>query len=262
VLCNDHLKFDTLLERMHELGGDKLATGHYARIEERDGRYALLRGVDRRKDQSYFLFGLKREVLRNIIFPLGNMTKPEVRELATELGVPTATKPESQDICFVADGHYANFVEERLDDDEIISGEIKIKSTGEVLGEHDGIHQFTIGQRRGLGVSYSEPVYVKSIDSETGTIWVDVSNNLGSVEFYLDQCNWLKWDVPPEEFETSVQVRYRHSPVAATVIVDPDDPSVATVRLPVKERAITPGQAAVFYDGEECVGGGWVSGVQ
>lgn len=261
VLCNDHLKFDTLLERMQALGGDKLATGHYARIEKRDDRYALLRGEDRHKDQSYFLFGLKRDVLKNIVFPLGSMTKPEVRVLAEKMGVPTAKKPESQDICFVAGGSYANFVKARLSEDEIKTGAIKLKSTGESLGDHDGIHQFTVGQRRGLGVAYSEPIYVQSIDASTGTVWVDVADNLGSVEFVVDRCNWLRWETPPAEFEALVQVRYRHHPVSCVVTVDPEDSTRATVMLPVKERAITPGQATVFYHEDEVLGGGWVTSV-
>lgn len=258
VLCNDHLKFDTLLERMRALDGKFLATGHYARIEEIDGRFALLRGKDRTKDQSYFLFGLKREVLPSIRFPLGNMTKDEVRKIALDLGVPTATKRESQDICFVAGGDYADFVSERLSADEIKAGRMVHASTGEVLGTHQGIHRFTVGQRRGLGISHPDPLYVSKIDAETGDVYVDVAQNLGRTTFKVDRVNWQRWETPPEEFDAEVQVRYRHVAVKGRVITKGQPEGEALVELFVEERGITPGQAAVFYDGDEVLGGGWV----
>lgn len=261
VLCNDHLKFDTLLERMQALGGEALATGHYARIVEKDGRHALLRGKDRKKDQSYFLFGLRREVLPHIRFPLGELTKPEVRKLAEELGVPTATKPESQDICFVAGGDYADFVEARLSEDELKSGNFVLASSGEVLGQHDGIHRFTVGQRKGLGIAWREPLYVKSIEPKNGDVLVDVASNVGARSFTIERANWQRWPVPPQGFEAAVQVRYRHRPVAARIEVDPNDATRARVEIDADERGITPGQAAVFYEGDEVLGGGWVESV-
>lgn len=261
VLCNDHLKFDTLLERMQALGGEALATGHYARIVEKDGRHALLRGKDRKKDQSYFLFGLRREVLPHIRFPLGELTKPEVRKLAEELGVPTATKPESQDICFVAGGDYADFVEARLSEDELKAGNFVLASSGEVLGQHDGIHRFTVGQRKGLGIAWREPLYVKSIDPQSGDVLVDVASNVGARSFTIERANWQRWAVPPQGFEAAVQVRYRHRPVAARIEVDPNDATRARVEIDADERGITPGQAAVFYESDEVLGGGWVESV-
>ena len=258
VLCNDHLKFDALLTRMLNLGADALATGHYARIEMRDGRPALLRGRDAKKDQSYFLFGLPREQLGNIQFPLGHLTKPEVRKLAEELGVPTAHKPESQDICFVGNGDYAAFVRERLKDEEVRPGPFVHTRTGALLGQHDGIHQFTVGQRKGLRIAHSEPLYVTGIDPDTGTVFVGEVETLASATMRIERCNWLRWPEPPGPFEALVQVRYRHSPVPAVVEPDADNPRVATVRFAAPERAIAPGQAAVCYEGDEVLGGGWI----
>jgi len=258
VVCNDQLKFGPLLERMRALDGKFLATGHYARIVDIDGRKALLRGVDRHKDQSYFLFGLKRDVLPYIQFPLGEYTKEQVRELALELGVPTATKRESQDLCFVAGGDYADFVEARLNPEEIIKGNFVLGSTGEVLGEHDGIHRFTVGQRRGLGIAYHEPLYVKEIQPTTGNVIVDVREALGVQRFEVDNVNWQRWETPPDEFEAEVQVRYRHKPVPGRIITRGCAPDEAIVELYAPERGVTPGQAAVFYDGDEVLGGGWM----
>lgn len=258
VLCNDHLKFDTLLERMRALDGQFLATGHYARMVTKDGRTALLRGKDRKKDQSYFLFGLKREVLPSIQFPLGDMTKDEVRTIALDLGVPTATKRESQDICFVAGGDYADFVEERLSKDEIKRGNFVHGATGEILGTHEGIHRFTVGQRRGLGIAHPEPLYVKRIDPESGDVVVDVAEAMGSTTFTVDRCNWQRWENPPDEFRAEVQIRYRHIPVMGTVRLTGCAPGEAIVILDEEEKGVTPGQAAVFYDGDEVLGGGWV----
>ncbi len=260
ILCNDHLKFDVLLERMAALGGAFLATGHYARIEQREGRYALLRGVDTRKDQSYFLFGLRREVLSKIQFPLGGMTKPEVRALGLEMDVPTATKAESQDICFVAGGDYADFVEARLEAEEIVRGRIVRASTGEVVGEHGGIHRFTVGQRRGLGVAYAEPLYVKGIDPETGDVLVGTRAEIGQRSFFTERCNWLRWEQPPQKFDCLAQVRYRHKAVPCTVTIG-EDSTFCNVELKGDERGISPGQAAVFYDGDEVLGGGWIEAV-
>lgn len=258
IVCNDQLKFGPLLERMRALDGEFLATGHYARIVDVDGRKALMRGVDRSKDQSYFLFGLKREVLPYIQFPLGEFTKDHVRALALELGVPTATKRESQDLCFVAGGEYADFVEERLDPSEIVPGNFVLGSTGEVLGTHSGIHRFTIGQRRGLGIGHAEPLYVKEIHAETGDVIVDVRDALGVQRFEVDNVNWQRWEHPPEEVEADVQVRYRHKAVPGRVITRGCAPGEAIVELYAPERGVTPGQAAVFYDGDEVLGGGWV----
>lgn len=261
ILCNDHLKFDVLLDRMTRLGGASLATGHYARVEERDGRFALLRGVDRTKDQSYFLFGLQRADLARIQFPLGGKTKAEVRAMAVALGLVSADKPESQDICFIGAGHYADFVEERLAPEELRPGVIVRASTGETLGTHSGIHRFTVGQRRGLGIAAEAPLYVKSVDAETGTVFVGTKDEVAMRTFRIDRCNWLRWAQPPSSFECAVQVRYRHRAADAVVSVDATDPSLATVTLAAGEGGIAPGQAAVMYDGDEVLGGGWIVAV-
>ena len=259
VLCNDHLKFDVLLQRMEALGGAFLATGHYARVEEtEEGRWRLLRGVDAAKDQSYFLFGLSRAVLPRLRFPLGGLTKAEVRERAETRGVPTATKAESQDICFVSGGHYAAFVEARLAPEERRPGIIRRFGTGEVLGGHEGIHQFTVGQRRGLGVAAAEPLYVHSLHADTGEVWVGTRDEVVFSSFRIERCNWLRWDVPPPTFEARVQVRYRHRPVAARLTRVSPDGAVMEVHLERSEPALAIGQAAVFYEGDEVLGGGWI----
>lgn len=261
VLCNDHLKFDVLLERTLALDGAMLVTGHYARVERRDDRWALLRGADANKDQSYFLFGLQRDSLARIRFPLGALTKSDVRALGEQLDVETATKPESQDICFVGGGHYADFVEARLAADEIRAGQVVRVDTGEVLAEHGGIHRFTVGQRKGLGVSAPEPLYVVGIDPESGEVRVGPRQSLDQRRFVVERCNWLRWDTPPPAFDAHTKVRYRHDGQPAHVEVDPADPTRAVVTLDTAARAIAPGQAAVFYDGDEVLGGGWILSV-
>jgi len=261
ILCNDHLKFDVLLQRMLALRGAFLATGHYARVVEIDGRYALLRGRDRRKDQSYFLFGLARDTLAKIRFPLGDMTKDEVRTWAQSNDLPTATKAESQDICFVGSDGYAAFVEARLEPDAIRPGAIVRASSGEVLGEHAGIHRFTVGQRRGLQIAAPEPLYVKQIDAVSGTVFVGTRDELGERVIWIERSNWLRWETPPATFSCLAQLRYRHAPVACTVEMDPRDPARARLVLDREESGVSPGQAAVLYDGEEVLGGGWIASV-
>ena len=261
ILCNDHLKFDVLLDRMVALGGAYLATGHYARIDEHDGRWRLRRGVDATKDQSYFLFGLRRETLSSIRFPLGESTKAEVRVAAHRLGLETAAKPESQDICFVAGRSYVEFVEAKLKKEEIRPGRIVRATTGEVLGSHEGIHRYTVGQRRGLGIAHSEPLYVKRVDADSGDVIVGTAMEVNERQFRVDRCNWLRWDAPPAAFSAGCQVRYRHHAVPASVRVDLTDPTKATVTLDEADRGISPGQAAVFYDGDEVLGGGWIEEV-
>jgi tRNA-specific 2-thiouridylase len=263
VLCNDHLKFDILLQRMLALGGRHLATGHYARVERVDTtgespRWALLRGVDGAKDQSYFLFGLRRSVLQHLLFPLGALTKAQVRMLAIERGLPVANKPESQDICFVGNRSYTEFLEARLGEAERRPGPIVRRSTGEVLGHHDGIHRYTIGQRRGLGVASEQPLYVRSVDADTGTVWVGTAEEISERSFDAERANWLRWETPPARFRCAVQVRSRQQPIPATVTVDSSTPDRFRVELDADERGISPGQAAVLYDGDEVLGGGWI----
>lgn len=265
VMCNNHLKFKTLIERTMKLGASKLATGHYARIEERqneDGtiRHALLRGVDPKKDQSYFLFGIPREHLNKIIFPLGGMTKEVVRERAIEMGVPTATKPESQNICFIGDGSYAEFVKARLGEN-VISGEVRLVETGALLGTHNGIHNFTLGQRKGLGVEHPVALYVQRIDTQSGTVWLTENNRSGRDKFIVSRLNWLRWENPLDNFDCLVQIRSRSAPVPCSVRrLEGGD-----VEVVLKQECyfITPGQAAVFYGSDdsmrdEVLGGGWI----
>lgn len=260
VLCNNHLKFEVLFERTASLGAEFLVTGHYARIERIGDRYALLRGVDRRKDQSYFLFGLARDALARIRFPLGGFTKEEVRALGRRLAVPTAEKPESQDICFVAGRDYAEFVESRLSPDQLVPGNIVHADTGDVLGTHDGIHRFTVGQRRGLGIAFAEPLYVKSINAESGDVTVGVRDRVGVARFRLERCNWLRWADVPRAFDADVQVRYRQDAVPCRVEVG--EGGSATVTLFEALSGVAPGQAAVFYEGEEVLGGGWIEAAE
>jgi tRNA-specific 2-thiouridylase len=259
VLCNDHLKFDALFARVDALGAQWLATGHYARLEPRDDRIALLRGVDRSRDQSYFLSGLPRDQLPRIRFPLGGMLKSEVRARAAALGLRGATKAESQDICFVGGRSYVEFVERRLRDADVVAGEIRREGTGEVLGRHAGIHRFTVGQRRGLGVATGEPLYVRRIEPESGTVWVGNADEVRDTVFRVERCNWLRWAVPPGAFACVAQVRYRHAGVPARV--SPLQGGAWQVELERPEPGIAPGQVAVFYEGDEVLGGGWIEAV-
>lgn len=256
VACNDHLKFDILLKRSLALGAKYLATGHFARIDRSGDEPKLLRGVDRNKDQSYFLFGLPRQALGRILFPLGEMTKEEVRLQARSMGLETAEKPESQEICFVGGGDYKEFVAKLLSEHETTPGQI-VTDQGEVLGEHDGIHQFTVGQRRGLGISYHEALYVQAIRPEDGTVVVGGRDQLMSRGLIAERCNWLSFERPPGPLECSIKIRYAGEPVPALVTVG-DEASTAFVEFEQPQRAVTPGQAAVFYRGEEVLGGGWI----
>lgn len=256
VACNNHLKFDILMDRSLALGSKYLATGHYARIDRSGDRPTLHRGKDQEKDQSYFLFGMPREALERTLFPLGHLEKGEVRQHAHRLGLSTADKPESHEICFVGGGDYKEYVEERLDEEAVTTGEI-VKSNGEVLGTHDGIHQFTIGQRRGLGLSHHERLYVQSIRPEDGTVVVGPKDELYSRGLVAEDCNWLSFERPNGPIECDVQIRYRSTPVPALVTTG-DDPETAFVEFAEPQKAVTPGQAAVFYRGDEVLGGGFI----
>jgi tRNA-specific 2-thiouridylase len=260
IACNNHVKFDILLKRARALGGAWLATGHYARVEMEGGRPRLLRGVDPSKDQSYFLFGLPRAELSRIRFPLGAMTKTEVRARAEALGLPTAQKAESQEICFVVGESYSDFVGRKLAERKPGPGVFR-HADGRVLGEHDGVHGYTIGQRRGLGISWSEPLYVLRLDTETNTVVVGPREGLDATGLTANECNWLKWDVPPGPFDAEVQIRYRSRQVPARVIPAPDG-STFELRFTESQRGVAPGQAAVIYDGDEVIGGGFIERVE
>jgi tRNA-specific 2-thiouridylase len=256
VLCNDHLKFDLLFERMRALGLDSLATGHYARIERGpDGRFRLLRATSHERDQSYFLFGLGQEQLSRLLFPVGHLHKPRVREIAGELGLATAGKPDSMDICFVGaeGGDAAAFVEKHATE-QPRPGTI-VDETGRVVAQHDGIHRFTVGQRRGLGVSSPVPLYVKQIDAETRRVVVAAREAATRSEFVVRDVRFVSGESPPGTRELLIRIRHRHEGVRGTVRADG---SGAEVRLAEPTVGVAPGQAAVFYDGEEVVGGGWI----
>jgi tRNA-specific 2-thiouridylase len=254
--CNSELKFASLVERARALGAGQVATGHYARSDSVGGRRRLLRGRDRGKDQSYFLFGLSQDQLAAALFPVGELTKPDVRRLARERGLPVADKHESQEICFVPDGDYAGFVERHAPPLDR-SGPIR-DTDGNELGRHAGIHRFTVGQRRGLGLASSRPLYVLALDVESRSVVVGDDVLLQGDRLVARDVNWLSIPAPSGEIRGQVQIRYRHSEAPATIRPLPDARALVVFDTP--QRAITPGQAAVFFDGELCLGGGWIEG--
>ena len=260
-LCNNHLKFDQLLVVARQIGADTLATGHYACVEfdAVRGRWLLKRPVDRSKDQTYFLFGLTQEQLSRTIFPLGGMTKPEVRELARSHGLAIAEKPDSQEICFVPGGDYKRFLDAYLGEQgeslPDTSGEL-VTSDGRVIGEHDGIHNFTVGQRKGLGVATGSPLYVIQIKGDAGQVVVGRSVFEYSSSLRAKRVNLISVADIDAPMRVAVKIRHRHEPAPATLERASDDQLLVT--FDVAQRAVTPGQAAVFYEGDVVVGGGWI----
>lgn len=255
VVCNDKVKFEPLLKRAQLLGADRLATGHYARISETQQGPQLRRAVDRRKDQSYFLYRLRSEQLQRLWFPLGSMTKDEVREHAERLGLSVAHKHESQEICFVGSEGYARTVETILGDELNKEGDI-VHEDGRVLGRHRGIHHYTLGQRRGLGLSHPEPLYVTDIDPSSNTVRVGPRAALKTEEIWIEDAHWLG-GVPARDAELAVQQRYRERP--KPVYVAEAGEGWARLRFASPENQGAPGQAAVIYDGDAVVGGGTVA---
>ncbi len=262
VACNSRLKFASLDRLALSLGCDKVATGHYARVEHDDEarRHRLFRGRNLQKDQSYFLWELTQEQLSRAMFPLGEMSKPEVRDVARASRLAVAEKSESQEICFVPDGDYAGFIDRYLeaeDATERLPGEGEItNASGEVLSKHGGIHRYTVGQRRGIGIASERPLYVISIDAERNRVVVGSQEELLREEFTAAGVNWIAFDSPTEPVRAEVRVRYRHQPAPATVT--PQEGGRAHIRFDEPQRAITPGQATVFYRGDEVLGGGWI----
>ena len=254
--CNTEVKFASLVERTAALGAVQIATGHYARQRRQagTGRLQLLKGRDPAKDQSYFLFGLSQEQLALALFPVGELSKPEVRRIARERGLPVADKPESQEICFVTDGDYAGFVERQAEPAE--RGGPIVDRGGRELGRHGGVHRFTVGQRRGLGLSASRPLYVVAVQPASQTVVVGDERDLLSDRLVARAVNWLSVAEPVGELRARVRIRHRHAEAEATV--RPLLGGRASVLFDAPQRAITPGQAAVFYDGEVCLGGGWI----
>jgi tRNA-specific 2-thiouridylase len=262
VACNSRLKFASLDKMATSLGCEKVATGHYARVEhdEAAGRFRLYRGRNYWKDQSYFLWELTQPQLAHALFPLGEMQKEEVRDIARGANLYTAEKQESQEICFVPDGKYSEFIDRYLDH-EGRSGEMPlagdvVNTAGEKVGNHTGIHRYTVGQRRGLGISNETPLYVVQIERERNRITVGDEVDLEQKEFTARDVNWIAFDTPTEPVRASVKVRYRHEPSPATIY--PTASGRARVVFDSPQRAITPGQAACFYNGDEVVGGGWI----
>jgi tRNA-uridine 2-sulfurtransferase len=259
--CNNDVKFDQLLLTARQIGAARLATGHYARVRHNPttGRYELLRAVDETKDQSYFLFGLTQEQLARTDFPLGELTKQEVRDIARRLAVPVAEKPESQEICFVPSGNYVQFIESYLHEQGSArpedAGEI-VTTTGEVLGRHAGLHRYTIGQRKGLGFATGRPVYVVELDLANNRLIVGEDAELRRTTCELRNVNWIPFTFPEGPVQARVRIRNRHEPADAEITAL--DATTARVTFREPQRAITPGQGAVFYSDEQVLGGGWI----
>jgi tRNA-specific 2-thiouridylase len=267
--CNNDVKFEQLLTTARQIGADRIATGHYARVRhnQETGRYELLRAVDETKDQTYFLFGLTQEQLSRAEFPLGEMTKQEVRDIARRLAVPVAEKPESQEICFVPSGSYVRFIESYLREQGTDGagegtglklgepGEI-VGTSGEVLGRHNGLHNYTVGQRRGLGIAEGHPMYVVALDRANNRLVVGEDAELRSSVCEVCNVNWIPFAAPDAPVQARVRIRNRHEPAEAEITPLSDTTARVCFREP--QRAITPGQAAVFYSGEQVLGGGWI----
>lgn len=257
VMCNEKLKFGTLIHRAKQLGADKVATGHYARVEQepQSGRWLLKRGKDLRKDQSYFLFSLRQHQLAHILFPLGSLTKDAARDVARDCQLKTADKEESMEICFVPDKDYGRFLEQS----QLVKkhrGDI-VDVQGRKVGEHDGIEFYTIGQRKGLGISSPKPLYVLDLDPVQNRVIVGDDHELDRDEVIVERCNWIAWETPPTTFEALVKIRYNHPGTPATLTPIEGGHRVR-IRLSTPQRAITPGQACVFYQDDVVVGGGWI----
>ncbi len=251
VACNRDVKFGFLLARARALGA-KLATGHYARIVEEDGRRVVRCAEDDAKDQTYFLFNLSQDDLKDVLFPVGGLTKAEVREVAKRHGLVVASKPESQEICFVPDGKYANFIEKVAGPQP--GGEI-VDEQGKVLGTHGGVHRFTIGQRSGLGITTPVPYYVQRIEAASRRVVVGPQAGLFATKFRVPEVSWISGAPPEGPLEVEVKVRHRSTRLPATVRANG---AGAEVELREVARAVTPGQAAVFYRGDQLLGGGFI----
>jgi tRNA-specific 2-thiouridylase len=259
--CNTDVKFEPLLRMARQIGAERLATGHYARVRKNDqtGRWELLRARDESKDQSYFLWGLSQEQLSRSDFPLGELTKEEVRALARRTNLPVAEKPESMELCFVPSGNYVQFIQAYSKDAGISlsqsEGEI-VTEDGAVVGHHNGVHNFTIGQRKGLGFAAGKPLYVLSIDPEKNRVVVGDDDSLRTRSFEVNGVNWVSIEQPSGAIRATVKIRHKHEPADATV--EPIDAATVRITFDAPQRAITPGQGAVFYEGDRVLGGAWI----
>ena len=260
-LCNNHLKFDQLLRTARQIGADRIATGHYARNEydPARGRWILKRPADVGKDQTWFLFGLTQEQLAHTLFPLGHLTKPEVREIARNNHLALADKPDSQEICFIPGGDYkqfiANYLEEQGEPLPDSSGQL-VTTAGSAIGTHGGIHNFTVGQRKGLKLTSPNPLYVLNIDRDSRRVTVGPESELNTAVLNVHRLNWISIAGLDEPRRAQVKIRHVHEPSPA--LIEPTGPDQLRVTFDQPQRAITPGHSAVFYDGIEVLGGGWI----
>ncbi len=261
VMCNTKVKWDSLLQRAELLGADYIATGHYARVRYEDGRYKLSKGRDQNKDQSYVLWGISQRALSRTLFPLAELTKPEVRDLARKFGLKVADKSESYEICFIPDNDYERFLKETVPnlENEVQGGKI-LDQQGNELGEHRGYPFYTIGQRKGLGITTPEPVYVTEIHYETNTIVVGSDEDLMHRELTANQVNWIAIADLREPLQCTAKIRYKDTPARCTVFPT-GNATVAKILFEEPKRAITPGQAVVFYHGDDVLGGGFIESV-
>ncbi len=261
TLCNNFIKFDRFLEMAQGVGAERIATGHYARLDwnPSSGRWEMRRSADRAKDQTYFLFGLTQAQLARTMFPLGGFEKRHVRELARELGIPTAEKPDSQEICFVPNGDYAAFIDAYFAEQGIAAsatrGEL-VTAEGRVVGEHSGVHHFTVGQRRGLGVATGEPLYVIATEPSTRRVVIGRNEDLLRARMRVKDVNWISIAAPSAPVRAEVKIRNKHAAAGAMLTLVSEDR--VEVHFDEPQRAITPGQGAVFYSGDLVLGGGWI----
>ncbi len=261
--CNNDVKFEQLVITARQIGAERIATGHYARIRynSETERYELLRAIDESKDQSYFLFGLTQEQLARAEFPLGELTKREVRDIARRLAVPVAEKPESQEICFVPSGSYVKFIESYIEEQSRDARELGeageiVSTSGNVLGRHNGLHNYTVGQRKGLGFFTGRPMYVVELDRGRNRLVVGEDEELRQESCEVRGVNWIPFAPPDAPVPAQVRIRNRHAPAEAEIV--PLGETRVRVNFREAQRAITPGQAAVFYSGEQVLGGGWI----
>jgi len=259
--CNTDVKFEPLIRMARQIGADRLATGHYARIRRDDatGRFQLRRALDPAKDQSYFLWGLSQEQLSRSEFPLGELSKDEVREIARRATLPVAEKPDSMELCFVPNGNYVQFIHAYETESKIPlssgDGDI-VTESGEVLGRHNGVHNFTIGQRKGLGFAAGKPLYVLAIEPEANRVTVGDDDSLRTTAFEVQNVNWISIAEPSQPIRATVKIRHKHEPAAATIEALPD--SRARITFDSPQRAVTPGQAAVIYSNHVVLAGSWI----
>ena len=255
IVCNKYIKFGAMLEKAISLGFDKIATGHYARIRrDSNGRYILLKALDETKDQSYVLYGLTQNQLSHVLFPLGDITKTEVREIAEREGFINANRPDSQDICFVPDGDYASFIEKN--DGAVSKKGNYVDINGNVLGLHNGVIHYTLGQRKGLGIALGKPQFVISKNADNNEVVLGDEEHLFSREVTVDNLNFIPFEKLENEMRVSAKLRYRHK--ATNAVIKPLEDGKVKINFDEPQRAASPGQAAVFYDGEIVIGGGTI----